>query len=70
VLIHRKLIVHIEFHWGYRPRLSVRWAPRAGDREHGGVLVRCRACSGDGLLLQDNKAFVPHPRWGPWEEQP
>lgn len=52
-------IVHFECHWGYRPRFSIRRAPRAGDWvENGGErgeLIGCPECSSDGFL------FVPRP---------
>ncbi len=55
----KRWILHIEFHWGYRPRISLRRAPRSGDRvTDGGVpgtLERCALC-GEGFL------HVPDPR--------
>ncbi len=57
-------ILHVEFHWGYRPRVSLRRAPRSGDRVvDGGVpgtLERCALC-GEGFL------HVPDPRIVPTE---
>lgn len=50
----KRYILHIEFHRGYRPRISFRRVPQPGDRvEDGGemgTLVACRTCSAMGLL--------------------
>jgi hypothetical protein len=60
-----RFIVHIEVHRGYRPRLSIRRAPRPGDRTVDGgmpgVLIACRECDGEGLLHRPDNAFI----WGP-----
>lgn len=61
-------ILHIEFHWGYRPRISIRRKPRVGDRMiNGGVpgtLVGCPTCSTDGFLHQEDSMA------GLWPEPP
>jgi hypothetical protein len=48
-----RYVVHIEGHRGYWPRLSIRRAPRHGDRTMNGgqpgTLVRCPEC-GEGFL--------------------
>lgn len=53
-----RLELHAEWHPGYRPRLSIRRAPRPGDEvvDGGvvGVLVRCGEC-GDGLLFEPDR---------------
>lgn len=63
MIFHRRLVLHVEVHRGYWPRLSVRWEPRAGDRTlnggESGTLVRCSGCSGDGLLHVPDR--VPEP---------
>ena len=45
--------VHFEYHRGYRPRFSIRRAPKHGDRGidggEPGTLIRCEMC-GDGFL--------------------
>lgn len=50
----KRYILHFEFHWGYRPRISIRRMPRPGDRimDNGmmGTLEACPNCDGDGLL--------------------
>lgn len=50
----KRYILHIEFHWGYWPRISIKRVPRPGDwvfdGGEWGQLVICRECSGDGLL--------------------
>lgn len=56
----KRYILHIEFHWGYRPRISLRRKPRAGDHViDGGIpgtLEACKTCDGDGLLLRPDEA--------------
>lgn len=55
-------ILHLEFHRGYRPRISLRRKPEAGDRvvDGGtpGTLVRCREC-GEGFLHVPDLRAVP-----------
>lgn len=50
----KRWILHIEFHWGYRPRISIKRVPRPGDwvfdGGEWGQLIACRECGGDGLL--------------------
>jgi hypothetical protein len=50
----RRYVVHAEWHPGYRPRLSIRRAPRAGDRVMNGdepsTLVPCRDCGTVGFF--------------------
>lgn len=50
----KRYILHIEFHWGYRPHISLRRAPRHGDRvvDGGemGTLEACDKCSTVGFL--------------------
>lgn len=46
----KQWIVHVEAHWGYRPRFSVRRKNRAGEVTPWGVLVTCPECDGDGHL--------------------
>ena len=53
MFIRRSLVLQIEAHWGYRPRISLRMAPRVGQITSEGLLVRCRECSGDGLLVSE-----------------
>lgn len=48
-MIYRR-ILHLEFHWGYWPRVSFRRPLRPGDRLPEGVLIACETCSGMGLL--------------------
>lgn len=59
-------IVHFECHWGYRPRFSIRRAPRVGDRVvdggEAGVLVACRDCSGVGFFNRLDTAPAPGAR--------
>jgi hypothetical protein len=71
----RRYILHLEFHWGYRPRISFRRKPRPGDRVmDGGVLgklITCETCSGDGLLFQSDppdKLIMDFPKGGPDRE--
>jgi hypothetical protein len=49
-----RYVIHIGAHRGYWPRLSIRRAPRHGDRVidggEPGTLVRCRDCDGTGFL--------------------
>lgn len=56
----RRYVVHAEWHPGYRPRFSIRRAPRAGDRvtdgDETGTLRPCCECSTVGFL------FVPDRR--------
>ncbi len=57
-----RYILHVEFHWGYRPRINLRRAPRSGDRvTDGGIpgtLRRCALC-GDGFLHEPDPRAVP-----------
>jgi hypothetical protein len=57
-----RYILHIEAHWGYRPRISLRRAPRSGDRvTDGGVpgtLRRCALC-GEGFLHEPDPIAIP-----------
>ena len=59
----KRYILHLEFHWGYRPRISFRRAPRHGDRVMDGgemgTLIACQACSGVGLLHQADVIKLP-----------
>lgn len=63
----RRYVLHLEFHLGYRPRVSLRRAPRPGDEvvEMGvtGVLVPCTTCSTQGLLFQPDEG--PDLPYGP-----
>ena len=49
-------VLHVEWHWGYRLRVSFRRAPRSGDRVMNGgvpcVLERCYHC-GEGFLARE-----------------
>jgi hypothetical protein len=62
----RQYVVHIEWHRGYRPRLSIRRRPRHGDRVvdggEPGTLIACRECGGDGMLhLRDRPPAASAP---------
>lgn len=63
----RRWILHVEAHRGYRPRISLRRAPRAGDRVvdggEPGILVRCQEC-GEGFLFvaDDGSRPIPLPQ--------
>jgi hypothetical protein len=52
----KRYILHVEWHPGYRPHISIRKMPRPGQRvvDGGvsGVLESCSNCSGDGMLLR------------------
>jgi hypothetical protein len=52
----KRYILHVEFHWGYWPTISIHRAPMVGDRvvdgDIPGTLVGCKECSGVGLLHQ------------------
>lgn len=59
----KRYILHIEFHWGYRPRISIKRVPRPGevvvDGGEVGTLVICPECSGQGLLhLVEPKQYM------------
>lgn len=54
-----RLVVHVEWHRGYWPRLSVRRAPKHGDRGREGRLMRCPLCSGDGFLVRPHTHPTP-----------
>lgn len=49
----KRYILHLEFHWGYRPRISLKRMLRPGDRilngDEMGTLKLCPECQ-DGLL--------------------
>lgn len=49
----KRWILHVEFHWGYWPRISFRRVPKPGDRvlngDEMGTLKLCPECQ-DGLL--------------------
>lgn len=50
----KRYILHIEFHWGYRPRISIKRVPAPGeqvfDGGEWGTLRACPECGGVGLL--------------------
>lgn len=52
----RIYILHLEWHRGYRPHVSLKRKPRAGDRVSNGgqmgTLLTCHTCSGTGTLHQ------------------
>lgn len=56
----KQWILHIEFHRGYRPRVSFRRVPRAGSRTiDGGIpgtIVPCREC-GHATMFQPDAGF-------------
>lgn len=57
----KRYILHIEFHWGYCPRISIKRAPRHGDRVvDGGVLgtlQRCPTCQ-EGFLHEPDPDLI------------
>lgn len=57
-------VLHVEAHWGYRPHISIRRAPRSGDVVMNGgercVLERCQHC-GEGFLARQ-----VNPTRSPW----
>ena len=57
-----RYVLHLEFHWGYVPRISLRRAPRPGDLTPWGVLVYCEECSGDGFLAVAPVTIGENPR--------
>lgn len=68
----RRYLLHLEAHRGYRPRVSLRRAPRSGDRVvDGGLpgrLTGCDGCSSVGLLFVPDQPPAPTP--APMEETP
>lgn len=52
-----RFVLHLEWHRGYRPRISLRRAPRVGDVVWEGmqpsVLEPCRECSTVGFLARE-----------------
>ena len=53
-------ILHVEAHWGYRPIVNIRRAPRTGDVTPWGVLVLCQTCQ-DGHLTHDPRPDTTDP---------
>lgn len=52
----KRFVLHLEWHRGYRPHVSLRRMPQAGDRVMNGgqlgTLLTCHTCSGTGTLHQ------------------
>lgn len=57
-----RYLLHLEAHRGHRPRLSLRRAPRPGDRVvDGGIpgtLAACEPCSGEGFLVEPGRPLT------------
>jgi hypothetical protein len=53
-------VLHVEAHWGYRPIIKFRRAPRTGDVTPWGVLVLCPTCQ-DGHLAHDPRHNLTNP---------
>lgn len=64
MILHRHLLIHVEWHRGYGllPRVRVRLEPQPGDvvkdGDHYAKVVRCPECSGDGVLLAEQRQAV------------
>lgn len=53
-------VIHVEAHWGYRPIITIRRAPRTGDVTPWGVLVLCPTCQA-GHLAHDDRHNLTNP---------
>lgn len=55
----RRYILHLEWNRGYRPRVSLRRAPRGGDRVmdggEPGQLMCCHECGSTGFMFRPDR---------------